>query len=177
MFAQTQTGWYLVFTKPHHENIAEIHLKRQGFASYLPLMQQRKKTRKRNLYQVITEPLFPRYVFTYLKAGIDDWSKIRSTRGCVSLVHFGMLPARVPEKLVIDLRAAETDRHLPENAKTPLLKPGEKLEVIEGLLEGYEGILEMQTSDQRVILLLKVAEGHTKKVSLPLTHVKCSGEK
>lgn len=164
------SGWYLVYTKPRHENIAEINLKRQGFCVYLPLLQQHKRVR--NLYQIVTEPLFPRYLFVYLSAEIDDWSKVRSTRGCVSLVRFGSLPARVPDKLLDQLKHDEDTRFNQEQSSTPDFQPGDRVRVIDGMLINYEGIIENKNSQQRVTLLLTITEGHTRSVNLSVHKVK-----
>ena len=166
----TCTGWYLVFTKPRHEAIAKINLHRQGFHIYLPLLQSHK--RKRNLYQLVTEPMFPRYLFIYLNSGTDDWSKIRSTRGCISLVRFGTLPARVPDTLIERLQTDEATQLSEQTKNCPGFHPGDRIKVLDGLLANYEGIVESQNSHERIILLLKIAENHTKRVNLSVHEIK-----
>lgn len=167
---ETQTGWYLVYTKPQQEKVAELNLQRQGFHIYLPYLQHHKH--RRNTYQIVTEPLFPRYIFINLSYGIDDWSKIRSTRGCISLVHFGSLPARVPNALVEQLEKDEVSRRIQQQTTTPDFKFGDRVEVLDGVLAGYEGIVQIKNSQQRVSLLLTFAEGHTRCVNLPVHQVK-----
>lgn len=162
-----RTGWYLIFTKPHHENIASVNLERQGFHIYFPLIQQHK--RRHNLYQVVTEPLFPRYLFIHLNSEKEDWSKMRSTRGCVSLVRFGSIPARIPDTLVEQLKRDESTRLIQETKTTPDFKNGDRVRILEGVLSGYQGIVEVKNSQQRVTLLLTIAEGHTRCINLP-TH-------
>ena len=165
---ETQTGWYLVYTKPRHETHANTHLHNQGFRTYLPLLPQYKK--RRNIYQVITEPLFPRYLFIYLKLSIDDWSKIRSTRGCLSLVRFGMTPAHVPHTLIDYLKAEEVKRQM-HPSSAPLFKPGDHVRVSDGLLNGYEGIIETKSSNQRITLLLTVSEQYTRRIEVSINQV------
>jgi transcriptional antiterminator RfaH len=165
-----QTGWYLVLTKPRHEDIAQTHLQRQGFHIYLPLLQQHKH--RRNIYQVVTEPLFPRYLFIKLNSDVDDWSKIRSTRGCISLVRFGQLPARIPDGLIEKLQHEESARLLDQSSCTPDFKPGDRVQIMDGMLMNYEGIVEMKNSQQRITLLLTIAENHTRRVSLSVHQVK-----
>jgi len=164
--------WYLVFAKPNHENIAKLNLDRQGFLTYLPLLQQHK--RKRNLYKLITEPLFPRYLFIYLNSEIDDWSKIRSTRGCVSLVRFGAFPARVPRLLVERLQQDEANRIIQQKICTPDFKTGDRVQIIDGVLANYEGIVEIKNSQERITLLLDIAENHTRRVNLSIHQVKAA---
>ena len=170
MEKDTRVGWYLIFTKPRHESIALLNLERQGFATYLPVLQQHKRIRR--LYQVVTEPLFPRYLFISLSTEIDDWSKIRSTRGCVSLVRFGLLPARVPDDLIVQLQSKEAERLIKqEQSRAPHFKLGDKVRVIDGLLANYEGIVEMKNSQQRITLLLTIAENHTRRVNLSMNQI------
>lgn len=163
-------GWYLVFTKPNHENIATLNLQRQGFHTYLPLLQQHK--RRRNVYQIITEPMFPRYLFINLNTEFIDLSKVRSTRGCVSLVRFGALPVKVPNELVEKLQLEESTRFIKNKEATPEFKPGDKIQVIDGVFANYEGIVDIKKSQQRVTLLLTIAEGYTRSVSLSIHQVK-----
>ena len=57
-------SWYLVVTKPQSEFKAQENLSRQGYETYLPLVQT---SRRRNGKIVNrTEALFPRYLFIYL---------------------------------------------------------------------------------------------------------------
>ena len=169
MVRETQAGWYLVLTRPRHEAVAKLNLQRQGFHTYLPLFQQHK--RRRNLYQL--EPLFPRYLFICLSSGTDDWSKIRSTRGCVSLVQFGTSPARVPDTLVELLQQDEAVRLIQHDKKCALdFNPGDRVRVLEGILANYEGIVEIKNNRERITLLLTIAEGHTRRVNLSVHQVK-----
>jgi transcriptional antiterminator RfaH len=167
----THRGWYLVLTKARHETVATLNLQRQGFHTYLPLFQEHK--RRRNLYQIVTGPLFPRYLFICLNAQIHDWSKIRSTRGCISLVRFGALPARVPDALVERLQQDEATRLIQNDKEcAPDFKPGDRVQVLGGVLANYEGIVEIKNSRERITLLLTIAEGHTRRVNLSVHQVK-----
>ena len=168
----THTGWYLVFTKPSHENIAKLNLDRQGFITYLPLLQQHK--RRRNLYKLVAEPLFPRYLFICLDSKLDDWSKIRSTRGCVSLVRFGALPAQIPKVLIEKLQQDEANQSIQKKASTPDFKSGDRIQIMDGMLVNYEGIVETKNSQQRITLLLDIAENHTRRVNLSIHQIKAA---
>jgi transcriptional antiterminator RfaH len=169
---ESSLGWYLIFTKPRQESIAAEHLKRQHFVTYLPYIQQHKRIQ--NVYRIITESLFPRYLFVQLSAELDDWSKIRSSRGCISLVRFGIYPARVPDILIEQLKKCETDRIIQQQI-TPHFKPNDRVQILDGLLEGYEGMIKSKDSQQRVTLLLKMAEGHTCSIRCSIHQIKKIG--
>ena len=166
---ESHKGWYLVYTKPRHETVAKLNLQRQAFHVYLPLLQQHK--RKRHHYQMVTEPLFPRYLFIYLDTTMNDWSKIRSTRGCISLVRFAAHPARVPDALIEKLKREEINRSNEPIIGIPDFQPGDKVKILDGILANYEGIVEAKTSRERVTLLLNIAEGHTRSVNLSLHQI------
>ncbi len=75
---KSQANWHLIHTKPAQEITAQVELERQGYTTYLPKIKKGKK--KKHLQQQIFAPLFPRYLFIQLTAGIDNWGPIRSTR-------------------------------------------------------------------------------------------------
>jgi transcriptional antiterminator RfaH len=150
----SEKSWYLVYTKPAQEKVALMNLERQGYQAYLPRLRQ---VRKRQGRQVeVIEPLFPRYLFIHLDTHTDNWGPIRSTLGVTSLVRFGKEPARVPESLIIFLKAKAS-----EEGHHVLVKPnfmeGDRVRVADGAFQGYEGILLVRSSRERVVVLLDIA--------------------
>ena len=147
--------WYLIHSKPQQEYLARENLQRQGYEIYLPLAPVRRRRRGRSYTE--PGPMFPRYLFIYLGEGIDDWGPIRSTLGVSALVKFGQVPARVPDNLIQMLKAKEDAdgiQVLPHN----LLKKGEKIRIMAGPFEGYEGLFEAQSGRDRVVILLNILE-------------------
>ena len=156
-------AWYVVYTKPKQEMRAEIHLSRQGYSVYLPCLNVQKKRADEN--KSTKKPAFPRYLFISLSAHSDNWSPIRSTLGVVSLVRFGALPARVPHELISVLRNQEDQGLLclPEVK----FNKGEKVQILQGVLAGYEAIFEAQQGTARAQVLIALSNQYT-KVVLPL---------
>lgn len=146
-------AWYLVYTKPQGERTARLHLERQGFRAYLPLMHGRRRA-SRTAEQ--TEPMFPRYLFVELDNATDNWAPIRSTIGVANLVSFAQQAARVPDGLIEALRSRE-DEHGIQQVASRSLAPGDRIRIREGVFDGYEAIFEARTSKSRVVLLLEVA--------------------
>jgi transcriptional antiterminator RfaH len=60
--------------------------------------------------ELVTEPLFSRYLFISLNTGLNSksWSPSRSTLGVSKLVTFGSEPAKVPYHLIAQLKEHET---------------------------------------------------------------------
>jgi hypothetical protein len=92
-------SWLLLYTKARAEIWADINLRKQGFATLLPLVRQRDGF----------GPLFPRYLFVGAPLG-TDFRSARSTRGVLYVVRCGEKPARVPLAVVDDIRA-RMDEH------------------------------------------------------------------
>jgi len=152
-------SWYLIHAKPKSEQLAKENLERQGYETYLPLILGRAKRRGKTIKSI--QPMFPRYLFIYLSDQVDDWGPIRSTLGVSVLVRFGMKPAIVPEALINGLKTNENGQGVHE-LPTKSLSSGDKLLIVEGPFEGYEATLFSQESDERIIVLLKIAENFVK---------------
>ena len=151
--------WYLIYSKPNQEQIAKENLERQGYETYLPLTSLLRKQRGKSIRKI--GPLFPRYLFIYLSDQIDNWGPIRSTLGVASLVRFGMKPAKVPDALVADLKSREAEPGV-HPVKIQEFEQGDKVRIAEGPFEGYEAIYSAQDSNDRVLILLKIAENYAK---------------
>ncbi len=152
--------WYLVYSKPQQEERARSHLARQGYEVFLPHIHIQQRNNGRTKQRVTA--LFPRYLFIHLDLANEDWGPIRSTLGVSNLVRFGQSPARVPTPLVERLIAsADADGIVADHRPAPLM-PGERVRVEEGLLAGYEGIVQSCDGGERVRVLLDLVSRHTR---------------
>ena len=156
-------NWYLVYTKPRQESIAEENLQRQGFDIWLPRLRLSRRRRRR--WVDVVEPLFPRYLFIRLQAGSDDFAPIRSTRGVSGLVRVGMNPAQVPDSVVQALRQTADPENGLMNPEARRLARGDLVEVLEGPFEGLRGVFQLQSGNERVVILLDVL-GRANRVKL-----------
>ena len=154
-----QRHWYLVQSKPNQEELAQENLDRQGYHTYLPRTPVRRK--KGGRVTRVIAPMFPRYLFIALNQTDDNWAPIRSTIGVSTLVRFGMLPARVPTQLVDNLKKKENSEGYHPTQKKEF-DEGEVVRIAEGPFEGYEAIFSAKQAEDRVLVLLKVAEQYAK---------------
>lgn len=156
---QNQTrSWYLVVTKPQSEFKAQENLLRQGYETYLPIVQTSRRRNGKNVNR--TEAFFPRYLFIYLDKETDNWAPIRSTFGVAGLVRFGGLPAVVPELMVTNLKNNENEFGLQSFEKKEF-KQGDKVEIIDGPFEGYKAVYQKMKSTERVSVLLDIVGKNT----------------
>lgn len=154
--------WYLIYTKPHKEQVARENLERQGYEIYLPMARIRRRRLGKGANRI--EPLFPRYLFIKLDTKTDNWSPIRSTLGVSNLVKFGMYPSSVPHAL-IELLCDRCDEEGIQDITPGEFKSGESIRVMEGPMIGLEGVFLAKTSSDRVMVLLDIVGKHT-RVSL-----------
>jgi transcriptional antiterminator RfaH len=145
------TAWYLVHTKPRHEDVALTNLQRQGYQCYLP--QMRIERIRRRKVEVATEPMFPRYLFIQLDSSDQgkSWSPIRSTLGVSQLVHFGARAAKVDDALVELLRQRERAMTL-----DAMFHSGDAVIITDGPFAGIEAIYQTADADRRAFILLEI---------------------
>ena len=150
--------WYVMYTKPRQEAVAQDNLQRQNYRVFFP--KARVKKRKAGQACEVVEPLFPRYIFVHLEVGVDNFSKLRSTKGCIDLVKFGGKASPVPAEL-IDLIQCQLEDDgaidLRRVAEPP--EVGASVRVSEGPFEGLIGTIAKHKGADRVLLLLNVLGG------------------
>lgn len=155
-------NWYLVYTKPRNESVAEEHLNRQGFTTYLPRLHVTRKHRGKLVGRI--EAMFPRYLFISLDTETDNWAPIRSTIGVSSLVRFGNLPTVVPDELIEVLMERE-DASGVLTLEAPDFKTGESVRIFEGPFKDYEAVFLAKNSNERVVVLLEIL-GKESRISI-----------
>jgi transcriptional antiterminator RfaH len=156
---KNQSGsWYLILTKPQSEFKAQENLQRQGYETYLPLVQTSHRRNGKNIKR--TEAFFPRYLFISLDTETDNWSPIRSTFGVAGMVRFGGMPAQVT-KIIIDKLKNNEDEFGLQSTEKKELKPGEKVGIIGGPFDGYKAVFQKMKSTERVSVLLDIVGKNT----------------
>ena len=107
----------------------------------------------------------PSFKFISLNDNNDNWRPIRSTIGVVEMVKFGHQAARIPDSLVEAIKANEDQQGI-QNLATLDYQQGDKVRIINGSFEGYDGVFHSKSANQRVTILLNIA-GKQVKTKLP----------
>lgn len=157
----SESLWYVVYTKPSQEHVAEFHLKNQQFEVFLPLHEVEKRHKQVIVTQI--RPYFPRYLFIKFDESRDDWGPIRSTRGVSNLVRFNGWPSPVPVHLIAALKRNENSDGLQRVTKS-VWKPGDEIEIEAGPFAGYRCIFEAARSSDRVAVMLSIVGKQTRAV-------------
>ena len=106
---QLLSRWFLAYTKPRFESVAQVNLLQQGFDVYLPLYKKFKKTEAGSVS--VFEPMFPRYIFFRPSRPSQSIATVRSTKGVNNLVRFGFEPAVLQDSMVELIRQLEQSRN------------------------------------------------------------------
>ena len=144
--------WYVVQTQPHAERKAIFHLARQGFHTYLPLY--RKRRRHARKVEIVSAPLFPRYLFVAIDLASQQWRSIQSTLGVSRLVCNGERPAELADAVILEMKQREDNAGFVQLERRINFSPGEKVRVLEGIFSSYLGVFEGMSGSERVSVLL-----------------------
>jgi transcriptional antiterminator RfaH len=155
-------AWSVVMTKPRQENYAAARLAEQDFSTYLPMVAKRDKLGRKTGIM----PMFPGYCFCGYAAD-QSIAPIRSTPGVISLVRFG-LEIAVIQPAVVD-RVRRVEAALQASADAGELKPGDKVQVIDGPFAGLEG-LASRVSAERIDVLMTIM-GQAQRIRFAPDHL------
>ena len=99
--------------------------------------------------------LFPGYVFIYLDNHNENWSPIRSTKGVINFVRFGLNFAQVPDDIIEFIKANQYNSE-EKLKKLSKFKEGDKVQITDGVFKNCIAIFKSYKSEERIILLMKV---------------------
>src|SRR3954471_8443199 len=77
-------AWYLAQVRPNSFQIAERNLARQSFPVFCPTQEETR--RRAGRFVLVTQPLFPGYLFVSFNPASAAWRAINSTYGVSRLV-------------------------------------------------------------------------------------------
>ena len=142
---RSMRNWYLIKTKPRQENVAIKNLENQEYSTYCPTV----KIKNNNVV------LFPGYIFIHLDKKQENWSPIRSTKGVLNFVRFGLNYAQAPDTVIEFLKANELINK-EKLINLNKFKSGEKVQIIDGVFKNCVAIFKSSKSEERVILLMNL---------------------
>jgi transcriptional antiterminator RfaH len=154
--------WYAVKTQQRKEALAQLHLRRQNFETFTPVVLQPVRAHSGFVSRKIA--LFPGYLFTRLDLAIDRWRCINSTTGVSRLVEFAGRPAPAPRGLVEFMQERASDEG--EVSFSEEIAVGSHVRVIGGPFDGIIGILQRGDASARVRVLMDLMERQV-SVSVP----------
>ena len=142
--------WYLIQFKPNSHRLAERNLQRQGFETFLPM--QKITRRKASRFVSDLKPLFPRYMFVSVNAGLAPWRTINSAIGVSKLVSFEGKPKPFSLRLIsgLMLRCDASGTLLPPKS----LNEGDSVEMLTGPFANFIATVDTIDPEQRIWVLM-----------------------
>jgi transcription antitermination factor NusG len=141
-----EPAWYAVYTCANHEKRVADQFVQRSVEHFLPTFETVRRWKDRKMR--IQQPLFPGYIFVRLL--LRDRLRVLQAPSVVRLVGFGGYPMALSNQEIETLR----NSLIPELGALPhpYLKEGRKVRIVNGPLEGTEGILIRRKNAFRVVL-------------------------
>jgi transcriptional antiterminator RfaH len=150
----TELCWHVVQVHTHAEAKAQMHLTRQGFATYLPrYLKQRRHARRT---EIVPAPLYPSYLFVTFDRAIHRWRSIHSTVGVARLVCNGDVPAVIDNSIIDGLKVRENADGFIQLERRPQFAAGDKVRVRDGVFCDCLGLFDGMGDRERVAILLEL---------------------
>ena len=143
--------WYLAQLKPNALGVAGRHLRRQGFETFMPLLEE---TRRGARFETRRVPLFPGYLFVGASGRSADVGAVRSTRGITRLVKSAGRLSPLPAAFVDALQARCDEAGLYRQNED--LNVGDGVRITGGPFAQYFGRVHALPTEERVWVLLDV---------------------
>lgn len=147
--------WHLVQCKARNESRAAQQLGNQAFDVLLPQLRCQKLRRGRR--EVVSEPLFPGYLFVRFDPQFVSATLIQSTRGVARLVRYGSVLATVHDSLIdaIRQRCQQADQS-GVTLTGDLPGAGDRVRIIDGPFRDLEALFVEPSGDRRAMVLIEL---------------------
>jgi transcriptional antiterminator RfaH len=145
--------WAAARLQPHREAVALHFLKLHGYTTYLPRLSELRVRHGRRI--TCTPPLFPGYAFVAIEL---QWHTARWAFGVIGLIMDGVMPARVPDNVIAEIRGRERNGLvvLPKPPQPSSLQPGTPVKIVHGPFAGVSGLFAGMKPNERVEVLLQL---------------------
>lgn len=143
-----QTRWYAVRTRSRHEKLVARQLENQGIQAFLPLVTKINQWSDRR--KQVEQPLFSGYAFVRLNHSSADRVRVLQTQGVVNFVGAQGTAIPIPDQEIENINTLLASKATYQ--ERPYLHIGQRVRVCGGALDGLEGILTAENSDQSVVI-------------------------
>ncbi len=152
-----EENWYAVYTKPRKEPLVEQKFQEMKIKTFYPKLREKKRKGDEIIEKV--KPLFPRYIFVFLS--IEKlYYKAKFTHGVQYFVGHEQ-PIMVKEQVINYLQERLDIDNIHLQTKEDI-KPGDEVEITDGVFQGLRGLFYEKSSKQRVKILLNILSSQAK---------------
>lgn len=144
----SQPNWYVLYTKPNYEKIVDRRLSKKGVETFLPLhVEYRQWSDRKKRMEV---PLFQRYIFVNIRP--ENRYQVFET-GVIKFVSQEGAPAILKQKEIDSIKQLLYGNPIVSNAD---FIEGEMLRVVNGPMQGLQGILINRKGSNRLAVRLEI---------------------
>ena len=130
----------------------------------------RRQKKRRGKLEWVNEPLFPYYLFIRLDRLASNWRPIRSTRGVLKIVTFGLsLPVPVSDALVETLLEHGSGEE--DATSNVYFRAGEAVEITEGPFKDLQAVFASHKGEERAIVLLNLLHKQ-QRLEMPVSQLR-----
>ena len=156
--------WYVAYSKPRKEDVAQFHLLRKGVEVFFPrLLLAQSLPKHRQLV-----PLFPNYLFVKIQEP-EEFGYARWSPGVNCLVSFNGTPAPVDEAIIMFLKEQATPEGILIARST--LQVGQEVQIIKGSFSGLVGVIQNPPDAKGRVRVLMQLLSRQVKVDVPVHFV------
>jgi transcription antitermination factor NusG len=149
-------GWYVVCTKPRHEKKVAGKLSETGIYNFLPTAKKIKSWSDRK--KCIDEPLFPSYLFVYLK-DMQNYYQGKDMEGVLYYLKTGKEIARVHEEVINNIKLV-VNQHRELELSDGNFQPGRALVINKGALTGLSCEVIQFNGKQKILVRVELLKRH-----------------
>jgi len=142
--------WFALWTHSHCEQLVCDQLTAKGFDAFLPTMGE--WSRRGGVRRMIPRPMFPGYLFVRHAMNKGSYVEIVKARGLVRILgeRWDRLSAIGDEEMAAIQRLGQSGLTV---VPYPYLREGQRVRIVQGPLEGVEGLLVRNKSKQGLLVL------------------------
>lgn len=140
--------WYALQIKTAQGDRAVANLQNQNVTCFYPTILVEKIKAGKRVKKC--EALFPGYLFINVVDGDPVWPKLRSTRGVLRVVSFANKPAVITTGVIEEIRASLTVM-----SERGGIRPGQSVDLVEGVFKGITAVFSAYDGDERAIVLMR----------------------
>jgi len=153
--------WYVVYSKPHREEIAQFHFRLKDVECFFPRLLLPGPVRKNSR----PIPLFPNYLFVRIHVS-TEYHQVIWSPGVRYLISAGGNPLPVDDDVVQYLRRRANSEEIITARSN--LKAGQKVQVGGGPFDGLEGVIQDPPDARGRVKVLMTLLNRQVKVVVPV---------
>ena len=149
-------NWYVAYTRALQEFNAYRNLYHSKISVFLPTV--KRLSIKRNRRIVISDPLFPSYLFLSFSTD-GEWNKISNCKEIEYIYENNGIPSPIPEREINKFLEADKAGLFDLTKPKAQFQEGESVEITEGPFAGFIAKVRSASPSKRVKLLLSLLGG------------------